>query len=79
LIRQLYLISRRYAAIYCIYLFTDSGERQLNTVIDLTKEKAELEKLREKQLEQHRIGEARENEQIISEFVSGEVIRAARA
>lgn len=54
-------------------------ERQLNTVIDLTKEKAELEKLREKQLEQHRIGEARENEQIISEFVSGEVIRAARA
>jgi len=54
-------------------------EKQLNTVLELTKEKAELEKLKEKQLEQYRIGEARENEQIISEFVSGEVIRAAKA
>lgn len=54
-------------------------EKQLNVVLDLTREKTKLEKLKEKQLEEYRLYEARENELVISDFVSGEVIRAARA
>jgi flagellar FliJ protein len=54
-------------------------ENQLNVVIELTKEKTELEMLRDKQLEAFRLEEAKENELIISEFVSGGVIRRSRA
>lgn len=53
-------------------------EAQLNIVIELTKEKTSLEMLRDKQLEEFRVEEAKENEIIISEFVSGRIISKAR-
>lgn len=52
---------------------------QLHTVVELTKEKSELEKLHEKQLEAFNKEEANENALILSEFVSSSVIRKRHA
>ena len=50
-------------------------ERQLQVVIEATKEVSTLEKLEERQLEEHRYAEMKEEELFIEEFVSGERAR----
>lgn len=50
-------------------------EQQLQTVLAIIKENAQLEKLKEKQLEEYRLAESRETEEIISEFVSVKLIK----
>jgi flagellar FliJ protein len=50
-------------------------ERQLQVVIEATKEVSTLEKLEERQLEEHRYAEMKEEELFIEEFVSGERFR----
>ncbi|NLM62238.1 MAG: hypothetical protein GX193_09225 [Clostridiales bacterium] len=50
-------------------------ERQLQTVLTVDRERAQLEKLKEKQLEEYRLAESRESAEIISEFVSMNLIR----
>ena len=50
-------------------------ERQLQTVIAIDRERAQLEKLKERQLEEYRLAESREASETISEFVSMKLIR----
>lgn len=50
-------------------------EEQLAIVLEIIKENKQLEKLRERQLEEYRLEEARENSEMISEFISGTLIR----
>ncbi len=52
-------------------------EKQLAVVVEATKEVKTLEKLEEKQLEEYNHAAAKENEQFIEEFVSGQTVRAA--
>lgn len=50
-------------------------ERQLSVVVEATKDVKTLEKLEEKQLEEYNHAAAKENEQFIEEFVSGQTVR----
>jgi flagellar FliJ protein len=50
-------------------------DMQLQVVIEATKEVNTLEKLEERQLEEHRYAEMKEEELFIEEFVSGERVR----
>ena len=50
-------------------------ERQLQTVMAIDRERAQLEKLKERQLEEYRLAESREASETISEFVSMKLIR----
>ncbi len=52
-------------------------EKQLEVVVEATKEVRTLEKLEEKQLEEYNAAAGKENEQFIEEFVSGSTVRAA--
>ena len=52
-------------------------EKQLSVVVEATKDVRTLEMLEEKQLEEYRLASAKENEQFIEEFVSGQTIRAS--
>lgn len=52
--------------------------KQLGVVVEATKDVRTLEKLEEKQLEDHKAAANKENEQFIEEFVSGQSIRAAQ-
>lgn len=52
-------------------------EKQLDVVVEATKDVKTLEKLEEKQLEEYNHAAAKENEQFIEEFVSGQTVRAA--
>lgn len=52
-------------------------EQQLSVVVEATKDVKTLEKLEEKQLEEYNHAAAKENEQFIDEFVSGQTVRAA--
>lgn len=52
-------------------------EQQLSVVVEATKDVKTLEKLEEKQLEEYNHAAAKENEQFIEEFVSGQTVRAA--
>lgn len=54
-------------------------EQQLSVVVEATKDVKTLEKLEEKQLEEYNHAAAKENEQFIDEFVSGQTVRAANA
>lgn len=51
-------------------------DRQLDVVVEATKDVKTLEKLEEKQLEDYKALETKENEQFIEEFVSGQAVRA---
>ena len=51
--------------------------KQLDVVVEATKDVRTLEKLEEKQLEEYKFLENKENEQFIEEFVSGQSVRAA--
>ena len=51
-------------------------EKQLDAVVEATKDVKTLEKLEEKQLEEYKSLETKENEQFIEEFVSGQTVRA---
>lgn len=51
-------------------------EKQLDAVVEATKDVKTLEKLEEKQLEEYKALESKENEQFIEEFVSGQTVRA---
>lgn len=51
--------------------------KQLDVVVEATKDVRTLEKLEEKQLEEYKFMENKENEQFIEEFVSGQSVRAA--
>ena len=51
-------------------------EKQLDIVVEATKDVKTLEKLEEKQLEEYKALETKENEQFIEEFVSGQTVRA---
>ena len=53
--------------------------KQLGVVVEATKDVRTLEKLEEKQLEEYKAAAAKENEQFIEEFVSGQSIRANNA
>ena len=50
-------------------------EKQLSVVVDATKDVKTLEMLEEKQLEEYNMAFAKENEQFIEEFVSGQTVR----
>jgi flagellar FliJ protein len=50
-------------------------EQQLQVVVEATKEVSTLEKLEERQLEEHRYAEMKEEELFIEEFISGERFR----
>jgi flagellar FliJ protein len=50
-------------------------ERQLQTVMTIDRERAQLEKLKEKQLEEYRLAETREASETISEYVSMKLTR----
>ena len=52
-------------------------EKQLSVVVEATKDVRTLEMLEEKQLEEYNMASAKENEQFIEEFVSGQTIRAS--
>lgn len=52
-------------------------DRQLNVVVEATKDVKTLEKLEEKQLEEYNQKAGKENEQFIEEFVSGQALREA--
>ena len=52
-------------------------DKQLNVVVEATKDVKTLEKLEEKQLEEYRSKEIKENEQFIEEFVSGQTVRSS--
>lgn len=52
-------------------------EKQLSVVVEATKDVRTLEMLEEKQLEEYKLASAKENEQFIEEFVSGQTIRAS--
>lgn len=52
-------------------------EKQLNVVVEATKDVRTLEKLEEKQLEEYNHQAGKENEQFIEEFVSGQTVRAS--
>lgn len=52
-------------------------EKQLDVVVEATKDVKTLEKLEEKQLEEYNHAAAKENEQFIEEFVSGQTIRVS--
>lgn len=52
-------------------------EKQLEIVVEATKDVRTLEKLEEKQLEEYNAAAGKENEQFIEEFVSGQTIRQA--
>lgn len=52
-------------------------ERQLSVVVEATKDVKTLEKLEEKQLEEYNHAAAKENEQFIEEFVSGQTVRVS--
>lgn len=52
-------------------------DRQLNVVVEATKDVKTLEKLEEKQLEEYNRKAGKENEQFIEEFVSGQALREA--
>lgn len=52
-------------------------ERQLQVVVEATKDVRTLEKLEEKQLEEYNAAAGKENEQFIEEFVSGQAARQA--
>ena len=54
-------------------------DRQLNVVVEATKDVKTLEKLEEKQLEEYKAAEGKENELFIEEFVSGGAVRGAIA
>ncbi|MGI6040294.1 MAG: hypothetical protein GX257_01005 [Clostridiales bacterium] len=49
-------------------------EEQLQIVLELIKENKQLDKLKDRQLEEYRMEEVRENSEIISEFVSRTLI-----
>lgn len=53
--------------------------KQLGVVVEATKDVRTLEKLEEKQLEDYKAAEAKENEQFIEEFVSGQSIRKVQS
>lgn len=50
-------------------------EKQLSVVVEATKDVRTLEMLEEKQLEEYKLASAKENEQFIEEFVSGQTVR----
>lgn len=52
--------------------------KQLGVVVEATKDVRTLEKLEEKQLEEYKAAAAKENEQFIEEFVSGQSIRKSQ-
>lgn len=54
-----------------------SIEKQTGVVTEASKDVKSLEKLEEKQLEEYNHAAAKENEQFIDEFVSGQTVRAA--
>lgn len=53
--------------------------KQLGVVVEATKDVRTLEKLEEKQLEEYKAAAAKENEQLIEEFVSGQLIRKTQS
>lgn len=53
--------------------------KQLGVVVEATKDVRTLEKLEEKQLEEYKAAAAKENEQFIEEFVSGQSIRKSQS
>lgn len=53
--------------------------KQLGVVVEATKDVRTLEKLEEKQLEEYKAAAAKENEQFIEEFVSGQSIRKTQS
>ena len=50
-------------------------DKQLDVVVEATKDVRTLEKLEEKQLEEYNLKAGKENEQFIEEFVSGQSLR----
>lgn len=54
------------------------SERQLQTVVAASQDVASLDKLEDRQREEYRVLAGRENEKLISEFVSGQVVRGIR-
>ncbi len=54
-------------------------DKQLDVVVEATKDVKTLEKLEEKQLEEYNFKVGKENEQFIEEFVSGQTVRAAQS
>lgn len=56
----------------------DDINKQLDVVVEATKDVRTLEKLEEKQLEEYRLLEGKENEQFIEEFVSTQSARSTK-
>ena len=56
----------------------DDINKQLDVVVEATKDVRTLEKLEEKQLEEYRLLEGKENEQFIEEFVSTQSARGMK-
>lgn len=62
---------------YEIAVKEEEIERQLQIVIEATKDLSMIEKLEEKTIEEYRAAELKENELFIEEFVSGAAFRAS--
>lgn len=52
-------------------------DKQLNVVVEATKDVKTLEKLKEKQREEYNLKAGKENERFIEEFVSGQSVRSS--